>query len=60
MPTATLRTPAKQPSGNVTTTDVSKSITHNNNRLYHENGRTYEYIGDTVSGDRIYRDTQKR
>jgi hypothetical protein len=60
MPTAILRTQTRRPDGSVKTTTVTKSITHNNSRLYHEGGRTYEYIGDDASGNRIYRDTKPR
>ncbi len=38
----------------------AKTITHNDRRLYHENGRTYVFVGVDASGNRIYRDTQKR
>lgn len=60
MPVAILRTESKRPDGRVKTTDTSKTITHNNARLYHEGGRSYEYIGNDASGNRIYRDTSKR
>ncbi len=60
MPTAVLQTNTGTKSGNVTVTSVTKTITHNSSRLYHENGRTYEYVGNNASGDRIYRDTKKR
>ena len=60
MPTAILQTPNKKRDGNVKVTSVTKTITHNNSRLYHENGRTYEYIGNDGSGNRIYRDTKPR
>lgn len=60
MPTATLRTFTRSKSGNAKITDVTKTITHNNARLYHEGGRTYEYIGTDSSGNRIYRDTKTR
>lgn len=60
MPVAILQSPDRKKTGNTKTTQVSKSITHNNSRLYHEGGRTYEYIGDDASGNRIYRDTAKR
>ncbi len=36
------------------------TITHNSLRLYHEGGRTYEYVGNDGSGNRIYRDTKPR
>lgn len=60
MPTAVLQTPNKSRSGNIRLTTVTKTITHNNARLYHENRRTYEFVGLNSNGDRIYRDTQKR
>lgn len=60
MPTAILQTNTAQRTGHVKVTSVSKTITHNNARLYHEGGRTYEYIGVNASGHRIYRDTKKR
>ena len=60
MPTAILQTNTAKRDGNVKVTSVTKSITHNDRRLYHENGRTYEYIGNDGSGNRIYRDTKKR
>lgn len=60
MPTAILRTNTKRPDGNVKVTSVTKTITHNNARLYHEGGRTYEYVGNDGSGNRIYRDTKPR
>jgi hypothetical protein len=57
MPTAILQSDTKKKSGALATASVSKTITHNNGRLYYENGRTYEYIGNDASGNRIYRDT---
>lgn len=60
MPTANLLTQTATKSGSVKTTTVTKTITHNSARLYHEGGRTYEYVGDDASGNRIYRDTKKR
>lgn len=60
MPTAVLQTNTANKSGNVKVTTVTKSITHNNSRLYHENGRSYEYVGNDAQGQRIYRDTKKR
>lgn len=60
MPTATLQTNTAARTGNVRVTTVTKTITHNNSRLYHEGGRTYEYIGDDRSGNRVYRDTKTR
>ena len=60
MPTAVLQSPSRKRDGNVVITSVTKTITHNNRRLYTENGRTYEYVGLDASGNRIYRDTQKR
>jgi hypothetical protein len=60
MPTTTLQSNSGGKSGHVTVTSVTKTVTHNNARLYHEGGRTYEYIGLDANGDRIYRDTKKR
>lgn len=60
MPNVDLQTNTGKKNGNVVTTTVNKSVTHNNSRLYHENGRTYEYIGNNAAGERIYRDTKKR
>lgn len=60
MATATLQSAVLSRSGNKQYTAVSKSITHNNGRLYFENGRTYEAIGTDASGNRIYRDTSDR
>jgi hypothetical protein len=60
MPTAVLQTNNSNKTGNVKVTTVTKSITHSNARLYHEGGRSYEYVGDDASGNRIYRDTKKR
>lgn len=60
MPTAILQTNTGKRDGSVKVTSVTKSITHNNLRLYHEGGRTYEYIGNDGSGNRIYRDTKPR
>lgn len=57
MPTAVLVTDTKKKSGNLATVTVTKTITHNNSRLYHEGGRSYEYVGNNASGDRMYRDT---
>lgn len=59
MATATLRTPDKRDrGGRASNTDASTSITHNNARLYtHSDGKTYEYVGDDGSSNRIYRDT---
>lgn len=58
MPVAILQSNTKKRDGNLKVTEVSKTITHNNSRLYHEGGRTYEYIGNDASGNRMYRDTQ--
>lgn len=57
MPTAILQSKTHR----ITPRDLSitKTITHNNSRLYHENGRTYEFVGVDASGNRIYRDTAK-
>jgi hypothetical protein len=60
MPTAILRTVTKKPDGNVVHTDVSSTITHNNARLYNASGRTYEYVGDDINVNRIYRDTSNQ
>lgn len=60
MPTAILQTNTVSRSGNVKITETTKTITHNNRRLYHENGRTYEYVGTNRNGDRVYRDTKPR
>ncbi len=60
MPTAILRTHTKSRTGNVKITETTKVITHNDRRLYHEGGRTYEYVGANRNGDRIYRDTKPR
>jgi hypothetical protein len=60
MPTAILRTQTRKNDGRIKLTDTTKTITHNNARLYHEGGRTYEYIGNDASGNRIYRDTKPR
>ncbi len=60
MPTAILQTQTAIKGGNVKTTAVTKTITHNSARLYHEGGRTYEFVGLDASGNRIYRDTKPR
>jgi len=60
MPTAVLRTMTRSRSGNVKIVETTKTITHNNARLYHEAGKTYEYVGLDRSGNRIYRDTKTR
>lgn len=60
MPTAVLQTRTRTKTGTVTITSVTKTITHNSARLYHEGGRTYEYVGLNGSGNRIYRDTKPR
>lgn len=60
MPTAILQVHDRRRDGHARVMSTTKTITHNNRRLYHENGRTYEYIGDDRSGNRIYRDTAKR
>jgi hypothetical protein len=59
MPTATLRSNDKRDKGGrSSSTDTSTTITHNNARLYnHSDGKTYEYVGDDLSSNRIYRDT---
>jgi hypothetical protein len=51
MPTAILQPRGKNGG------EATKTITHNNARLYHEGGRTYEFVGFDASGNRIYRDT---
>ena len=60
MPTAILRSQTKT-AGKLVPKDVSvtKTITHNSARLYHEGGVTYEYVGDDGSGNRIYRSTAR-
>ena len=60
MPTAVLHTHTRLKTGLIKTTATTKTITHNNRRLYTEAGRTYEYIGNDGSGNRIYRDTKSR
>jgi hypothetical protein len=60
MPTAILQTQTRKRDGVVKITTVTKTITHNSARLYHEGGRTYEYISNNASGDRIYRDVKPR
>lgn len=60
MPTAILQDNNRKRDGNLTTVQVTKTITHNSARLYHENGKTYYFIGLDASGNRIYRDTAKR
>ena len=60
MPTAILRTETKRVDGAVVTKDTSSPITHNNARLYNAGGRTYEYVGDDASANRIYRDTSSQ
>jgi hypothetical protein len=60
MPTAILRSQVGDRFGNVKDKDATATITHNNARLYHANGRTYEYVGDDRNGNRIYRDTSKQ
>jgi hypothetical protein len=57
MPTAILRTETRRKDGSVVVTEASQTITHNNSRLYNASGRTYEYVGDDASSNRIYRDT---
>jgi hypothetical protein len=61
VPTAILRGHDTSGSGKTTgksaAADVSATITHNNARLHFANGRTYEYVGNDASGNRIYRDT---
>ena len=60
MPTAILRSQVKV-AGKTAPKDVSvtKTITHNNARLYHEGGESYEFVGLDGSGNRIYRSTKK-
>lgn len=59
MPTTILKSFTKT-GAKVKETSVTASVTHNNARLYHHtDGKTYEYIGDDASGNRIYRDTRK-
>lgn len=60
MPTAILQTFEKKRDGRLKDVSTTASITHSNKRLYTANGRTYEYVGDDASGNRIYRDTQPR
>lgn len=60
MPTAILRSQVANKYGNVKDRDQTVTITHNNARLYHAGGRTYEYVGTDANGNRIYRDTQKQ
>ncbi len=60
MATAILQSPIKTAAGKTQWTTVSKDITHNNSRLYHERGRTFEYIGLDRAGNRIYRDAKPR
>jgi hypothetical protein len=60
MPTAILQDTSKKRDGNITLVPVTTTITHNNARLYHENGKTYYYVGTDASGNRIYRNTAKR
>ena len=50
MPTAILQSPDRKRDGNTKTVSVTKTITHNSARLYHEGGRTYEYIGNDGNG----------
>lgn len=57
MPTAILRTETRRKDGQISVTETSQTITHNNYRLYFGGGRTYEYVGDDASSNRIYRDT---
>lgn len=59
VPTAILRTDTRRKDGSVATADSSQTITHNNARLYNVSGRTYEYVGDDASTNRIYRDTSQ-
>lgn len=59
MPTAILRTETRRKDGSVSMVDSSQTITHNNARLYSASGRTYEYVGDDASTNRIYRDTSQ-
>lgn len=60
MPTAILQSERRNKEGNRRIVRETRTITHNNRRLYNERGRTYEYIGNDASGNRIYRDTQPR
>ena len=60
MPTAVLITPTKSsPRALPRDVSVTKTITHNSQRLYHEGGATYEFVGTNGSGDRIYRNVKK-
>jgi hypothetical protein len=56
MPTAVIQTNDKKRDGNVKIQSVTKSVTHNNARLFYDGGRTYYYVGDDASGNRIYRE----
>jgi hypothetical protein len=60
MPTAILQTVQRGKDGNKKVVSTTKTITHNNARLYHEGGLTYEYVGADASGNRIYRNTKPR
>lgn len=60
MPTAILQTFQRGQNGNKTIVNTTKTITHNNARLYTEGGATYEYIDTDASGNRIYRDSKSR
>lgn len=60
MPTAILRSEVVNKSGNAKIVETTRTITHNNARLFHQGGRTYEYVGLDRAGNRIYRDTSKQ
>ncbi len=60
MPTATLQKIVKDGDKRASDFSESQTITHNNARLfYHTDGRPYEYVGNDVSANRIYRNQDR-
>ena len=59
MPTAVLQSFSRDRT-KITPTSATATVTHNNSRLYnHSDGKTYEYVGNDSSGNRIYRDARR-
>jgi hypothetical protein len=60
MPTATLQKIAKDTDKHSSDNSVSKTITHNNARLFYDtDGAVYEFVGVDVSANRIYRNQDR-
>jgi hypothetical protein len=60
MPTATLQAVTKNADKHPVDVSVSKTITHNNARLFYDtDGSVYEFVGVDVSANRIYRNQSR-